>query len=350
MKACVLHGIGDLRLEKVNDPEPREGEVLVKVGACGVCGSDIPRVFSTGTYYFPTIPGHELAGEVVVAGPNTDRALIGRKVAIFPLIPCRHCPYCEIGEYAQCINYNYLGSRCDGGFAELVRAPEWNLVPVPEGLPVEHAAMVEPAAAALHALRQGGVDIGDTVAIYGAGPIGVMLGMWAESWGAGKVLLVDIDQRRVDFARALGFEHTFNSREGDPVSWINEQTDLGADLVIEGSGSAKALEQVLLSARPFADVVLMGSPAGEMTLSQDAYWAILRKQLSVRGTWNSSYSSLPRNEWELTLQCMANGKFDVAKLITHRVGLDGLVDSLVMMRDRTEFSNKVMYVGNGTGR
>lgn len=345
MKACVLHAVGDLRCEEIPDPQPREGEVLVRVGACGVCGSDIPRVFAKGTYYFPTIPGHELAGTIEAVGPGGDAHLIGHNVAVFPLIPCRACAMCEIGEYAQCLNYNYLGSRCDGGFAELVRVPEWNLVPVPEGVSLEEAAMVEPAAVAVHALRQAGLDIGADVAIFGAGPIGVLVAMWARTWGAGRVMLVDIDQTKLDFARSLGFTETCNARAEDPVAWINDSTELGADLVLEVSGSAKAFEQCLLTARPFGQVVLMGNPNGDMALPQDAYWAILRKQLTVIGTWNSSYSALPRNEWQLTLDMMAAGRIDVRPLITHRTGLETLVENMILMRDRTEFSNKVMYVG-----
>jgi L-iditol 2-dehydrogenase len=340
MKACVLHAVGDLRYEDVAAPEARAGEVLVRVGACGVCGSDIPRVFTKGTYYFPTIPGHELAGTIAGVGPGGDSALVGHNVAIFPLIPCRACSMCEIGEYAQCENYNYLGSRCDGGFAEYVRVPEWNLLPVPPGLSLEEAAMVEPAAVAVHALRQAGLDIGATVAIFGAGPIGVLVAMWARTWGA--------DPSKLQFARSLGFSEVCNARDDDAVAWINDSTELGADLVLEVSGSSKAFEQCLLATRPFGQVVLMGNPAGDMALPQEAYWAILRKQLTVVGTWNSTFSTLPRNEWQLTLDMMASGRLDVKPLITHRTGLEGLLDNMVLMRDRSAFSNKVMFVNDET--
>ncbi len=344
MQACVLHAIGDLRHEEVDDPRPRAGEVLLRVGACGVCGSDIPRVFTKGTYRFPTIPGHELAGTVTEAGPDVDPGLVGRQAAVFPLIPCRKCSMCEIGEYAQCTDYDYLGSRCDGGFAEFVRVPAWNLLFLPEGVSVEDGAMTEPAAVAVHALRQAGIDVGDRLLILGAGPIGLMVGMWAKAWGAGKVLLVDIDPEKLEFARKLGFEHVCNPQEDDLAAWVQDLTGVGADLVIEASGSSVALEQSMLTAKVFGNVVLMGNPEGNMSLSQQAYWAILRKQLKLHGTWNSSYSPISRSEWQLTLDFMASGKLDVKPLITHRVGLDTLFDRLVAIRDRTEFSSKVLYV------
>jgi L-iditol 2-dehydrogenase len=344
MRACVLHAIGDLRHEEVANPRPRVGEVLLRVGACGVCGSDIPRVFTKGTYSFPTIPGHELAGIVTEAGARVDPSLVGKAAAVFPLIPCRKCPMCEIGEYAQCADYDYLGSRCNGGFAEYVRVPVWNLLFLPDGVSVEEAAMTEPAAVALHALRQAGIDIGDRVLILGAGSIGLMVGMWAQAWGAGKVMLVDIDPQKIEFARSLGFADVCNSAEDDLAAWVKDLTDEGADLVVEASGSTVALEQCMLTAKVFGNVVLMGNPEGNMSLSQQAYWAILRKQLKLHGTWNSSYSKIARSEWQLTLDFMASGKIDVKPLITHRVGLDGLFERMKAIRDRSEFSNKVLYL------
>jgi len=344
MKACVLHAIGDLRLEDVPQPAPGAGEVLIRVGACGVCGSDLPRVFEKGTYRFPTIPGHEFAGEVAAVGEGVAADWVGRRVAVFPLIPCRKCPPCEIGAFALCEDYDYLGSRSDGAFAQHVCAPVWNLVAVPDGVSTEAAAMAEPAAVAAHALRQGRVELGDAVLIFGAGPIGLMLGLWARGSGAGRVLLVDIDEEKLAFARGLGFEALCNARQDDPVAWAHAITGRGADVVIEGSGSGVAFEQCMHAARPLGRVVLMGNPAGDMTLSQQGYWAVLRKELTVRGTWNSSYCALPRNEWRLAVDAMAAGRLEVAPLITHRVDLEGLGDALAMMRARKEFANKVMCV------
>ncbi len=347
MKACVLHAVGDLRCESVARPAPKPGEALIAVRACGVCGSDIPRVFSKGTYRFPTIPGHEFAGEVVELGEGVDQAWQGRRVAVFPLMPCRKCAACVIGAYAQCEDYDYLGSRCDGAFAEYVCAPVWNLMPIPDSVSFEEAAMTEPAAVAVHALRQACVDIGDNVLVFGAGPIGLMLAMWAKLWGAGRVLLVDIDARKLDFARQLGFDLVFDARSQDnAVAWVHDVTDRGADVVIEASGSSAAFEQCMLAARPFGKVVLMGNPAGEMKLTQKAYWAILRNELAVRGTWNSVYAPLPRNEWQLVLDAMASGNLNAKPLITHRVALDGLCGALAMMRDQCEFFNKVMLVNS----
>jgi len=204
--------------------------------------------------------------------------------------------------------------------------------------------MLEPAAVALHAVRQGRVDAGDAVLIFGAGPIGLLAGSWARIRGAGQVLLADVEPTKLDFAEGLGFDLRLNPRDLDVGPWVRAITDRGADVVVEASGSAAAFEDGMRAARTFGRVVLMGNPAGDMRLSQHGYWAILRKELTVRGTWNSRYGAPPKDEWALAMDSMASGRLDVGPLITHRVALDGLVDALVMMRDRGEFFNKVMYV------
>jgi L-iditol 2-dehydrogenase len=348
MKALNLYGINDLRYEEVATPTPKKGEVLVKIKASGVCGSDIPRIFEKGTYHFPTIIGHEFAGEIVELGDGVDSALLHKRAAIFPLLPCMTCECCQIGEYASCKNYNYFGSRCDGGFAEYIAVPVWNLVLAPKSLSYEEAAMAEPAAVGIHALRRAGVEIGDTVAIFGSGPIGLMLAKWSLAWGAFKAILVDIDKTKIDFAKSLGFENVINSLERDAVSEIMAITNnRGADICIEGAGVSKTLEQCLFSCRSFGKIVAMGNPAGNMALSQKAYWELLRKQLKIIGTWNSSYVTLPKNDWHLAIEAMSKGLLDVKPFITHKVKLEDYASTLQMMKDRKAFFNKVMFIIEG---
>ncbi|MCH5303916.1 MAG: alcohol dehydrogenase catalytic domain-containing protein, partial [Ruminococcus sp.] len=137
MKARVLHAVGDLRYEDYPIPQLKPDEVLLKVKACGICGSDIPRIFVNGTYHFPTIPGHEFAGQVVAAASKENEHLIGTRAAVFPLIPCRECNSCNKGTFETCKSYDYLGSRSDGAFAEYVRVPVWNLVPIADNVSYE---------------------------------------------------------------------------------------------------------------------------------------------------------------------------------------------------------------------
>lgn len=156
MKANVLFGIGDLKYTNIPLPRLKSDEVLVKVKAAGICGSDIARVFKTGTYHFPTVIGHEFSGVVSDIGSSTYLSWLGKRVSVFPLKPCFKCNNCKNKEYELCSNYDYLGSRCNGGFAEYVAVPVWNLLEIPDCVCYEEAAMLEPAAVALHALKRSG--------------------------------------------------------------------------------------------------------------------------------------------------------------------------------------------------
>ena len=325
MKAAVLHGIGDLRVENVPIPQLEEDEVLVRIHRCGVCGSDIPRVFVKGTYHFPTIPGHEFSGQVVEAD---DPQLVGQRVAVFPLLPCFKCEPCKLEEYAQCQDYDYYGSRRDGAFAEYLAVKKWNLIPIPDSISYDEAAMCEPCAVAMHALNRAGVKEGDSVVVMGAGPIGLMLAQVARMLGAGHVALSDIDEEKKAFARKLGFD-------------ILEEGENCADVVIEGTGASSALTRCLEIANRGGTVLCMGNPSREMVLSQKAYWHILRKELTVKGTWNSRYASF-QNDWQDAIRVLSEGKLQAKELITHRVKLEDAPAMLEKMRDRSEFFVKVM--------
>jgi L-iditol 2-dehydrogenase len=343
MKVCSLHGIGDLRYEDAPVPEIKADEVLLKVQAAGICGSDINRVFEKGTYHFPTVIGHEFAG--VISKVNSgDEALMGKTAAVFPLIPCGNCAACQTGEYAQCADYDYYGSRRDGGFAEYIAVKKWNLVFIPAGIPAEHAAMAEPCAVAIHAMKAGGVALGDTVIIFGAGTIGLLAAQIACGWGAAQVVLADPDASKLDFARSLGFNHCVDPGAKDPAEYVRSINDgKGADLALEAAGVPAAVEGCLLAAGTFGRVVLMGNPARNMDISQKAYWEILRKQLTLKGTWNSSYNDA-HNDWKLAIQCMERKVFDLSRLITHRFSLSECNRAFELARKRDEFWVKIMFI------
>ncbi|MBM3498400.1 MAG: zinc-binding dehydrogenase, partial [Armatimonadetes bacterium] len=231
MTAAVLHAPGDLRVERVPVPEPAEGQVLIRVGACGVCGSDVPRVMTKGTYSFPLIPGHEFAGTIAAVGPRVRGWREGDRVAVFPLIPCNRCEPCAMRWYEMCESYDYLGSRCNGAFAEYVAAPAWNLLKLPKGVSLECAAMTEPAAVARHGLERVGVVPEDTVAIFGAGPIGIMLAQWAAAMGASPVFLTDVRTDKIDAARRATTATCLDAIQADVIAEIRRLTEgAGVDL------------------------------------------------------------------------------------------------------------------------
>lgn len=345
MKACVLYGIDDLRYTDVPTPSPTPGRALVRVRACGICGSDIARVFTTGTYHFPTIPGHEFAGEVAAVAEGDDSSWIGRRVGVFPLIPCRECDSCRSGRYEMCRHYDYLGSRSDGGFAEYVSVPLWNLLPLPENVSFQAAAMLEPASVAMHALRQAGGALGRRVVITGPGTIGMILAMLATKAGAAMTILVGRTQEKLDFAaRHIPGLLTVNSQETDAEQQVMSLTGgHGADLAVEGTGHSSTMSLCLRIAAPAATVLALGNPAGDISLAKQDYWQIMRRQLTLTGTWNSRYGTAEA-DWPVVLAMMARGELPVEKLITHRLPLARLGEGLRLMRDKATYTNKVMTV------
>ena len=349
MMAQVLHAVGDMRYEPVPRPDPGPGQVLVAVGFCGVCGSDLPRTFVKGTYRFPTIIGHEFAGTVAATGDGVDDLAPGDRVVVFPLLWCGRCSACEQGRYAQCLNYDYLGSRSDGGFAEFVVAPRRNLLQVPNHVPLAVAAMTEPAAVALHAVRKGGEMAGRSVAVFGAGPIGVMVAQWAQALGAAQVAIFDIVTEKLDLARQLGFTLAYDSRQVDPVKTVQDLTGgEGAYLCVEGAGVPPTTLQALAAARRGGRVVLLGNPAADVTLPASLISQLLRREVTIQGTWNSDYSATGHgaehgdDDWRVVLGAMASGQLRLESLITHRLPLSDAFAALTMMKEQQTFYSKVL--------
>ena len=351
MEAIVLHGVSELKYEQVPVPKLKEGHVRVRIGFCGVCGSDIPRCFSKGTYHFPTICGHEFAGTIEACGAGVSRFKVGQRVAVFPLLWRDDHPACEQGHYAQSDGYDYLGSRSDGGFTEYVIAPERNLLLVPNNVSLEEAAMTEPAAVALHAVRRGQVRLGDHIAVFGLGPIGLMVAQWLRASGAASIVLFDVQPEKIELARSLGFTQVYNSSHVQPQDVITELTGgLGVHVAIEAAGVPATMIASMQVTRRAGRVVLLGNPAKDVTLPAPLISQVMRREVDLVGTWNSDFSVYSDDDdWRTVLNAMSNGLLDLKPLISHRVPLRLGIDALEMMRDQREFYAKVLlYPADGS--
>lgn len=333
MKAYVLHGIGDLRYEDVSVPEIRSGWALVRVLAAGICSSDIPRIFVKGTYHFPTIPGHEFCGVAEDTASPEDRSWVGKRVGVFPLIPCKQCDSCKEGRYETCEHYDYIGSRRDGGFAEYVAVPVWNLIELPDAVSDVQGALLEPAAVALHAVKRAEIFPGAEVCVVGTGAIGLLAGQWAKLRGADRVAVKGRSAAKGQIVQSCGLEYLQDARPGEEF-----------DCVIEAVGSEKALEESLLLTKPGGRLVLMGNPDGPRALSQDLYWRILRKQLTLTGTWNSSYGG-PDSDWAEVVRAMSDGGLKADKVVTHRFKRRELLKGLEIMRNKSETYMRIITMG-----
>lgn len=356
MEAWVLHGIDDLRIEDVKKPVIGKNEVLVKVKAAGICGSDIPRIYKTGAHVHPLIPGHEFSGIVEETGADVDSKWKGRRVGIFPLIPCGNCTPCLNKQYELCRNYSYLGSRTNGGFAEYVAVPKWNLISLPDSVTYEAAAMLEPMAVAVHAMRRAAISYG-TAAICGLGTIGLLLLMslmWEANDTCGEIASLQKSKKifvigNKDFQRqtviemGLPEECYFDSRNGDVGSWLMERTSQkGVDVFFECIGKNETFVQAVDNTAPSGKVVLIGNPYSDMCMEKATYWKILRNQLTLIGTWNSSFTHGIEDDWHYVINMLSEKMFYPESLITHRLPIESLECGLRIMRDKKEDYVKIM--------
>ena len=336
MKAWVLHGVNDFKYEEVDKPIVSEDEVLVEVKAVGICGSDIPRVYKDGAHNMPLIIGHEFAGQVVTTG---------KRVGVFPLIPCRQCTPCKNKQYEMCRNYSYLGSRRDGAFAEYVSVPKWNLIDLPENVSFEEAAMLEPMAVAVHAMRRVLPRKQDTVVVCGLGTIGMLLVMFLIDAGIKKLLVIGNKdfQRQTVLKLGLSEEQYCDSKKVDVNKWVMEQTKgNGTDIFFECVGKNETYSQAVNITAPAGKICLVGNPYSDMELDKGTYWKILRNQLTVVGTWNSSFTHDVSDDWHYVLNRLGQRMISPSQLISHRYSLEDIVQGFQIMRDKMEDYIKIM--------
>ena len=346
MKAWVLHDVDNLKLETTDLPVLGNQEVLVAVKAAGICGSDIPRIYRTGTYSFPLIPGHEFSGLVAETSEGVSSFRKGQRVGIFPLIPCGSCMPCQHRQFEMCRHYSYLGSRRDGGFAEYVAVPASNLIRLPDDVTYEEAAMLEPMAVAVHAMRRIAPLPTDTVVICGLGTIGLLLFLFLKEAGIQNILAVGNKdfQRQTLLNMGLPKDDYCDSRSQDVTAWLMERTSgNGVDVFFECVGKNETLSQAVDNTAPAGRIMLVGNPASQMKLEKSVYWKILRNQLTVKGTWNSSFTNEPGDDWHYVLERLSTGRIQPAPLISHRFSLEELEQGLHLMRDKTEDYVKIIW-------
>lgn len=365
MNAYILHGIHQLAYEQIDKPIPGPEEVLLQVKAAGICGSDIPRIYSTGAHTHPLIPGHEFAGVVVEAGERAEdlywehlsaskannstplEPLKGKRMGVFPLIPCGRCAQCKSGLYELCRNYSYLGSRRNGGFAEYAAVPAANLIELPHTVGFEEAAMLEPMAVAVHAMRRMNLNQKDTIAICGAGTIGLLLQMFLRDAGYSNLLLIGNKelQRRTAIKTGLPEESYCDSRKQNAAEWLRKQTGgQGVSAFFECVGKAETVSLAVDTAAPEGRIMLVGNPYSHMQLEQPVYWKILRNQLTLKGTWNSSFCHDEKDDWHYVLDRLSRKNIHPATLITHRFPLGELEQGFRIMKDKSEEYGKILGV------
>lgn len=324
MKALVYQGPMTMTLEEVPEPTPQDDELLIQVQSVGICGSDVHGyIGKTGRRKPPMVMGHEFSGVVVEIGSRVSGFSAEDEVIVSPIQACGECPNCRAGLTNICTNRHVLGVDIAGAFADQLVVKQSMVYQKPEGLGWQQAAMVEPLSVGLHAVEITPMRLMDSVAIVGVGTIGLVTLLSARLKGAGKIIVTDMSEHRLDLARRLGADVTVNVNETDPVEAVRQETGgLGADVTFEAVGYGPTVQQALAITRTGGQCTWIGNSAQMIELNMQE---IVTRELTVRGTYGFN------TEFPRAIQAIASGLIDVSPLIERVAPLEegpALIDSL----------------------
>jgi L-iditol 2-dehydrogenase len=335
MKAAMLYGIKDLRVEDVETPKVEAGEVLVKVKAATTCGTDLKilqRGYVEKVIKPPTIFGHEWAGEVVEVSESLEWPRKGMRVRAGNSAPCLHCTMCQKGKYNLCENMIWLW----GAYAEYIKVPARmvlvNMQEIPQHISYEEAAITEPLACVLHGVEEARVKLGDSVAIIGAGPIGLLHFLAVKKMGIEKAIIIDLVEERLDVAKKLGADETINAGKADVAETVRQMTNgYGADVVIEAIGLPSTWEQALKLVRKGGTVLEFGGcpPGTEIKLDTEL---LHYGEVTVLGTFHTTPLHFRK-----ALNLIASRTIDVRPLITRKMRLEKIKEAFeILSTSKTE--------------
>lgn len=340
MKAAVWTDYGKMEIKEVPMPVINENEVLLKVRAAGVCKTDL-HVY-TGQFLYgkpPHILGHEICGEVAELGTAVSGIKVGQRVLVETSIGCGFCEACRKGNRHLCSNREEIGTAPhSGGYAQYIKAPAKNIIPIPDEISDEEAAIFESAICPSGGLMRLGIRMGETVVVYGIGPAGIAFIQTAKALGAGKVIVVGRNKKRLEKALDFGADVLVCSSEENVTERILELTDgNGAGMVCETTGASQIIEEAVNVAANGGRVILYGLPAESANI-QFPVKTIIMKQLEVHGVENNPYV------WEPLIKLVAGKRVNLKKMVTHTFPLDQIEDAFKLLQNPNEDPIKiVMY-------
>ena len=352
MKAAVYRAVDDVRLEEIAVPAIGAGEVLVRIDTCGICGTDLKKIH-TGSHAAPRVFGHEMAGTIAKVGDGVKGFGVGDRVMAFHHIPCGVCFYCRKGTFAQCETYKKvgttagLGEAAGGGFAEYIRVMDWivgdgvtpaGLIHVPDDIPFEQAAFIEPVNTCFKAVKLLALESDDTVLVIGQGSIGILLAALARQTGA-TVLTSDMYPERHAIAAQYGLDHPLDAR-GDVVAACKAVTEgRGADVALVAVGADALVATAMAAIRPGGRVMLFASTQHGTAAFDPA--AVCMDEKTLMGSYSASVA-IQQEGIDLVFEGYRSGKLDLTKLISHRFGLEDASEAIELASHPVADSMKVV--------
>jgi L-iditol 2-dehydrogenase len=320
MKALLLEEYKKLTVTEMPEPEVGARDVLVQIRACGICGSDIHGFDgSSGRRIPPLIMGHEASGVVAAVGTEVSSVKEGDRVTFDSMVSCGACDFCARGQMNLCDDRRVLGVSCEdyrqhGCFAEYAVVPEHIIYPMPDNLPFEYAAMIEPVSVAVHAVNRTAIAKGDTAVVVGAGMIGLLVVQALKAAGCGKIIAVDLADEKLTLAQTLGAEFGINPNTTDAVTAIREATGgRGADIAMEVVGATPTVQTAIEATRKGGHVTLIGNLAPQVNFPLQS---VVTRELTVYGSCASN------GEYPECIDLLANGTIQVEPLISAKATLD----------------------------
>jgi L-iditol 2-dehydrogenase len=352
MLAAVYRGVDDVRTETVAVPEIGAGEVLVRVDTCGICGTDLKKIH-TGSHSAPRVFGHEMAGTIAAVGEGVRGFAVGERVMAFHHIPCGNCYYCKKKTFAQCETYKKVGTTAGvgdaagGGFAEYIRVMDWivgdgvtpaGLVKVPEDIPLEQAAFIEPVNTCFKAVKLLELQPDETVLVIGQGSIGIILAALAAQTGA-TVLTSDMYPERHAIAAGFGLRHPLDAR-GDVVAACKAATEgRGADVALVAVGADALIATAMAAVRPGGRVMLFASTQHGTAPFDPA--AVCMDEKTLMGSYSASVA-IQQEGIDLVFEGYRSGRLDLTKLISHRFGLEDAAEAVRLASNPVADSMKIV--------
>ena len=326
MKVALFEKAHRLTVTTKALPSLRDDEVLVKVEACGVCGTDVHIVEGTSRSSPPVVLGHEYAGVVIDAGKTVTGVTLGQRVAVDPNVSCRTCFFCRRGLVHLCVGLQALGVDIDGGMAEYCVVPVQQAYPLPDGMTPEVSAFIEPVSCAIRGIDRANIQAGDSVVILGAGTIGLIMLQLAKNGGAARTIVMEPVNHKRAIAEQLDADFVLNPMEIDPKSAVLELTSVGADVVIECVGKAQTMRLALDLARRGGTVEFFGvCPIGASIPIEPNQ--VYFKELTIVGSYVNPHT------FARAISLLHSGRLTIDKFLLHKFSLDGVHEALDLLRE-----------------
>jgi len=327
MRAVIIDAPGIIRVDNVPDPTPRPDEVLVRVGACGICGTDLHIIDGDSPLArYPIIPGHEFAGEVVAVGSDVaqrygkENITVGSRIAVEPNLYCGYCDSCRTGHENLCLNYAALGVTTNGAVAQYVAVPVANAYALPDNMSFREGALIEPVSCAVHGMHILNPRSGDTFLIVGAGTMGLLLLQLAVRGGASRVAMVDVNAQRLALAEQLGPTRTYSD-----IKQALKDEPLGFNCVIDATGVAPVIENAFMAVKRGGKLLIFGVASNEARISLSPF-RIYNDEITIIGSMAVLFS------FQAALDLISSGVINTEAMLTKALPLQDFLEALDMVR------------------